>query len=116
MLVVDETAENRDALRDYLASKRYDVLSAETASGLVDTVRTRRPHVVLVAVNLLQDTAIIAAVSATAPVIAIATETDVELARRALRDGAFDFVTTPFDFRRVRELIDAAVQHAPDLL
>ena len=116
VLIVDDDPA---ALRDYLEGKRYEVLSAESASGLIDTVRTRRPHVVVLDVNLARTgggAAIIAAISATAPVIVSAAEADVESAGQAMRDGAFDVVTKPFDFRRVRQLIDVAVQHAPDLL
>ena len=116
VLIVDDASA---PLRDYLEGKRYEVLSAESASGLIDTVRTRRPHVVLLDVNLARTVggaAVIAAISATAPVIVTAAEADVESAGQAMRDGAFDVVTKPFDLRRVRQLIDVAVQHAPDLL
>ena len=116
VLIVDDAPA---ALREYLEGKRYEVLSAESASGLIDTVRTRRPHVVVLDVNLARTVGgavIIAAISATAPVIVSAAEADVESASQAMRDGAFDVVTKPFDFRRVRQLIDVAVQHAPDLL
>lgn len=116
VLIVEENAADRDALRGYLESKRYEVLSSETASGLLDTVRMRRPHVVMLDVKMVRDDAIIVAISATAPVIVTTAEADIEIARRALRAGAFDQVMKPFDLRRVRQLIDAAVEHAPDLL
>jgi DNA-binding NtrC family response regulator len=116
VLIVDENAENRDALRTYFESKRYEILTADTSSGLLDTVRRRRPHVVLVDLSMVGDRAIIAAISATAPVIVTTTEAERESARPALEAGAFDVATTPYDLRRVRQLIDAAVEHAPDLL
>lgn len=116
VLIVDENAANRDALRTYFESKRYEVLTADTSSGLLDTVRRRRPHVVLADLTMVRDRAIIAAISATAPVIVTTTEAELETARQALEAGVFDLATTPFDLRRVRQLIDAAVEHAPDLL
>ena len=116
VLIVDENAANRDALRTYFESKRYEVLTADTSSGLLDTVRRRRPHVVLADLAMVRDRAIIAAISATAPVIVTTTEAELETARQALETGVFDLATTPYDLRRVRQLVDAAVEHAPDLL
>ena len=116
VLIVDENAANRDALRTYFESKRYEILTADTSSGLLDTVRRRRPHVVLADLAMVRDRAIIAAISAIAPVIVTTTEAAIETARQALEAGVFDLATTPFDLRHVRQLIDAAVEHAPDLL
>ena len=116
MLVVDTDAAARDALHDFLQAKRYDVVAAANASGLLETIRMRRPHVVLLDVSLVHDEAIIASISATAPVIVTMVEGDIEMARRAVQAGAFDLAAKPFDLRRVRQLIDAAVEHAPDLL
>lgn len=119
VLIVDEDSASRTSLGEYLEGKRYEVLSADSASGVLDTVRRRRPHVVLLDVNLARTadgTAIMTAISATAPVIVITAEADVEIARKTVQEGAFDFVMRPFDLRRVRQLIDEALQHSPDLL
>jgi DNA-binding NtrC family response regulator len=119
VLIVDEDSASRTSLGEFLEGKRYEVLSADSASGVLDTVRRRRPHVVLLDVNLARaagGTAIMTAISATAPVIVITAEADVEIARKTVQDGAFDFVMKPFDLRRVRQLIDEALEHSPDLL
>ena len=88
MLIVDEDSANRTLLCEYLEGKRYEVLSADS-SGVLDTVRRRRPHVVLLDVNLARaadGTAIMTAISATAPVIVITAEADVEAARKTTPD------------------------------
>lgn len=58
----------------------------------------------------------VALLCAIAPVIVIAAAADVEIARKTVEAGAFDFATKPVDLRRVHQFIDEALQHSPELL
>lgn len=115
ILVVDDEPSVREMLRDYLEDLGYEVQLAETAIGALGIVRTRRPHAVLLDLYMqgaVTGEAVIPAISAEVPVIVITAATDAELARRTLAEGAFDFVSKPFDLRRVGQIIEAAVLSA----
>lgn len=84
--------------------------------GGLAAVRAGRPDVVLLDLNMpgtLHGTSVVAAIAAESPVVVITAVNDVELARRTLRDGAFDFVMKPFELRRVAELVEAAIALGP---
>ena len=112
VLIVDDEQQIRAVLRDFLESQGYEIAEAETAVGGLAAVRARRPDVVLLDLNMpgtLHGTSVVAAIAAETAVIVITAVNDVELARRTLRDGAFDFVLKPFELGRVAELVEAAV-------
>ena len=100
-------------LRDYLEGEGYEVREAETALGALYEVKQHRPAVVLLDLNMpgaLRGEAVVGALrDEEVPVIVITADDDVELARRTLREGAFDFVRKPFDLRRVGELVGTAI-------
>jgi DNA-binding NtrC family response regulator len=112
-LIVDDERQVREVIRDYLDSEGYDVCEADSAIAALAQVKERRPDVVLLDLNMpgaVRGEAIIAALRADhVPVIIISGEHDVELARRTLREGAFDYVKKPFDLVRLRELVEAAI-------
>lgn len=112
VLVVDDEEAVRDVLREYLEEHGYEVELASTAIGALGAAKVRRPDVVLLDLRMpgaVRGEAVVAALSAEAPVIIVTGDNDVDLARRTLREGAFDFVMKPFDLRRVGELVAAAV-------
>jgi DNA-binding NtrC family response regulator len=112
-LIVDDEPQVREVLREYLESQGYDVGEAETAVAALHEVKQHRAEAVLLDLNMpgvLRGEAIVAALRAEqAPVIIITADDDIELARRTLREGAFDFVRKPFDLRRVGQLVETAV-------
>jgi DNA-binding NtrC family response regulator len=114
VLVVDDEADIRAILSEYLGGLGYEILLAETAVGALGMVRTHRPDVVLLDLAMpgaVRGENVIPAIAAEAPVIVVTALNDLELARSTLRSGAFDFVMKPFDLRRVGELVEAAIAH-----
>ncbi len=114
ILIVDDDAEIRDVLRESLAREGYEIVEAANAVAALAAVKERRPHVVLLDLMMpgsIPGQDIIAAISRDVPVIVITAVTDVDLARRTLQEGAFDFVTKPFDLRRVADVVEAALAH-----
>lgn len=112
VLVVDDEAQIREALGEYLALEGYVVAYAETAVRALAMVRTDPPDVVLLDLAMpgaVGGESVVAAISTVAPVIVITATIDVELARRTLQEGAFDFVMKPFNLRRVGEIVTAAL-------
>jgi DNA-binding NtrC family response regulator len=114
VLVVDDDPEVREVLGEYLERQGYDVEFAATAVGALGAVRVRRPAVVLLDLNMpgaVGGPAVVRAISGEAPVVVITAEQDLTVARRTLTDGAFDFVSKPFDLARVAEVVEAAIAH-----
>jgi FixJ family two-component response regulator len=115
-LVVDDELQVREVLRDYFAEiLGYEVIVADTAVGGLAAARAGRPDVVLLDLNMpgvVDGSAVVKAIAAEAPVVIISAVHSVEIARRTLQDGAFDFVMKPFTLSRVGEMADLAIAHS----
>ena len=112
VLVVDDEAAVREVLGDYFEGLGYDVVFAENAIGALNMARAHNPHVVLLDLNMpgaVQGDAIIESISQSAPVVVITASVDLDVARRTLREGAMDFISKPFDFDRLRTIVEAAI-------
>jgi DNA-binding NtrC family response regulator len=113
ILVVDDDPDIRQMLRTYLEASDYDVEVAATAVTALAAAMDRRPGAVLLDLRMpgIPGQDVVAAISTYAPVIVITGVADVEIARRTLRDGAFDVIMKPFDPDRVSEVVEAALLH-----
>jgi DNA-binding NtrC family response regulator len=112
ILLVDDEAEVRAVLGEFLESEGYDVIFAETAVAALDAVREQQPQLVLLDLNMpgaVSGAAIVQAISQTVPVVVISAVIDLEVARGTLRQGAADFIAKPFDLARVAEVVAAVL-------
>ena len=114
VLVVDDDAEVQEMLREYLSLQGYEVLLAATSIGAMSMARMHRPDVVLLDLMMpgaITGDAIVGTLSRDVPVVVITAVADAAVARRTLRDGAFDFIAKPFQLNRLRAVVEAAVLH-----
>ena len=115
ILVVDDEYLIRWTLRQNLEKVGYEVLLAETGEEALDKVKEEAPDLVLLDIKLpgmdgyevLEkalriDQSII-------PIMITAFE-DVEKVVKAIRLGAFDYITKPFDFGKVHLSIQKALE------
>jgi two-component system response regulator AtoC len=115
ILVVDDEYLIRWILQQNLEKEGYEVLLAETGEEAIEKVKAEAPDLVLLDLKLpgmdgyevlermLQlDREIV-------PIMITAYE-DVERVVRAMRSGAFDYITKPFDFEKVRLSIQKALE------
>jgi DNA-binding NtrC family response regulator len=111
ILIVDDEPAIRYTLREYLEPLGYEVEEAATAVTALASVQARRPDAVLLDLMMpaISGQEVLAGISMHAPVIVISAVTNVELARRTVADGAFDFIMKPFDLGRVSAVIEAAL-------
>jgi DNA-binding NtrC family response regulator len=117
ILVVDDEDAIRELLTDYLTSEGYDVAAAGSAVAALAAARERRPDVILLDLNLqgaVSGVDVVGAFASEWPVVVISGTRDTDLARIALRAGAFDYITKPFDLRRVAAVLAAAIVHRQD--
>jgi len=114
ILLVEDDAAARAELQQMLVRKGYEVRLAHDAASGVRAVVERAPDVVLLDVEMtgLSGVGVLPTMVALAPdvkVIMVCESGNVELAKRTLAFGAFDYVTKPVDPAVLGQSIDSAV-------
>ncbi len=92
----------RESLRESLAGRGYELLEARSCEEVLELYRRERPDVVLLEVAVaghdglatLQE---LRALDADASIILVDEFYDKEAAKRAMADGAFDYLVKPLD-------------------
>src|SRR4030043_235597 len=115
ILVVDDEYLIRWTLQQNLEKEGYEVLLAETGEEGLNKVTEEAPDLVLLDIKLpgmdgyevLERTLKID--QGVIPIMITAFE-DVEKVVRAMRMGAFDYITKPFDFSKVRLSVQKALE------
>lgn len=102
VLVVDDEAQTRAMLTELLTQQGYRVRSAADGAAAVRAVLNAAPDVVLLDIAMpgLGGIEALTAIRAIAPevkVIMVSGQGDLDLAKRALAYGAFDYITKPVD-------------------
>jgi DNA-binding NtrC family response regulator len=127
ILIVDDEAEIRMVLEEFLAHKGYQVGSAEDGAAAVRAVMDKAPDVVLLDLNMprlggIEALAAIRAIHPNVKVIIISAQADLGLAKRSLACGAYDYIAKPFDMTYLANCVetalltkglDAGVPHCP---
>ena len=114
VLVVDDEENIRELLTEFLGLRGYDVVQAATAVAALAAAREQSPDVVLLDLNLRGSISGVEALRTlvrSTHVIVVSGTQDTELARATLAEGAFDYVTKPFDLGRVADVVAAAILH-----
>ncbi len=102
ILIVDDQHSVRFGLRNLLESEGYRVLEAETGQQALAVITDQSPQLVLLDLKLpdsdgLQLLPRIRAIDDEAPVIILTAHGSIETAISALKNGAENFLTKPFD-------------------
>jgi DNA-binding NtrC family response regulator len=113
VLIVDDEADVRGLLEDFLTPKGYQVRSVADGVEALRAIREEAPDVVLLDVDMprLGGIEVLAAVKSHAPdvkVIMISGKASLETAKKALAYGAFDYISKPFDMDHLSEVVAAA--------
>ncbi|MCA9600205.1 MAG: sigma-54-dependent Fis family transcriptional regulator [Myxococcales bacterium] len=115
-LVVDDEPAACDLLRDGLSAEGFAVTTAGSASEAWELLGTQRFGVVVTDLNLTgaSGTELCEQVVATypdVPVIVVTAFGSMETAVAALRAGAYDFITKPFELEAVAMSLHRALDH-----
>ncbi|MDV2480413.1 MAG: response regulator [bacterium] len=102
ILVVDDEPDFCEALREFLAEKGFSVMEANSCEEALEAYSQERPDVVLLDVIMpgkdgretLQE---LKAFDPEVSVIMITALHEEDLALEAMADGAFDYITKPFN-------------------
>jgi len=119
ILVVDDDGEVRESIRAVLHDEGYRVTTAHDGSEAVRRVIAERPHLVILDVWMpevdgIQVLAQLQAVSSTIPVVVISGHGNVDVAVKATRLGAVDFVEKPFSIDTLLAVIRRALNQNVD--
>jgi DNA-binding NtrC family response regulator len=115
VLIVDDDPAVRDVLQEALMQEEYNVSTAEDGAAAIQTVRDSVVHIVITDFQLpdIDGLAIIdrlAKFDAKIIPIMMTGFGTIETAVRAMKSGAFDFITKPFDLEAVAVVVRRAAE------
>jgi DNA-binding NtrC family response regulator len=116
ILVVDDEPELRRLLRDFLSIQGWEIVEAADGRAAVEGARSAAPSVVLRDVKMpamdgLEALRLIKAEAPGLPVIMLTASNDVRTAVEAMRVGAHDYLTKPFDRDDLVLRVSRALEH-----
>ncbi|MFZ0132883.1 MAG: sigma-54 dependent transcriptional regulator [Desulfobacterales bacterium] len=115
--MVDDDAAHRTMLRTLLGGWGYAVAEADDGQGAIALVKERSFELILMDVRMLKVSGIealetIKAYNPSIPVIIMTAYSSVEAAVEALKKGAYDYLTKPLDFDKLKLIIGRAMEHS----
>ncbi len=115
ILVVDDEAEIRSLLAAVLQSKGYEVVTADDGAAALQAVPRERPAVILMDLSMPRMNGMdalpeIKRLDPELPVIICTAHADLATAVRAMKLGAYDYLTKPFDVELLILTLERAVE------
>jgi two-component system, NtrC family, response regulator HydG len=116
VLVVDDDHAHRTMLRTLVGGWGYDVTEADDGSAAIAKVRERPYDLILMDVRMLKVSGLealeqIKTFNPAIPITIMTAYSSVETAVEALKKGAYDYLTKPLDFDKLRLTIERAMEH-----
>ncbi len=116
ILVVDDDPAHRTMLRALLGGWGYEIFEADDGSTAIQEVKDRYFDLILMDVRMLNVSGLealaqIKSYNPAIPVIIMTAFSSVETAVEALKNGAYDYLTKPLDFDKLRLTIERAMEH-----
>ncbi|MDX1762870.1 MAG: response regulator, partial [bacterium] len=114
ILVVDDEAGVRESIR-MIFENDYTVLTANNGNGAIKVIREELPEVILLDVKMPQMDGMetlrkIREINSQAKVIMITATKTVKNAVEAMKLGAEDYITKPFDVDEIRMIVKKTVE------
>ncbi|PIU49349.1 MAG: two-component system response regulator [Desulfobacterales bacterium CG07_land_8_20_14_0_80_52_14] len=116
ILVVDDDTAHRSMLRVLLAEWGYEIFEADDGSTAIGAVEKRPFDLVLMDIRMLKVSGIealdrIKSFNPSIPVIIMTAYSSIETAVSTLKKGAYDYLTKPLDFDKLKLTIERAMEH-----
>ncbi|MGO9138994.1 MAG: sigma-54-dependent transcriptional regulator [Syntrophales bacterium] len=117
ILVVDDDLAHRTMLRTLLGGWGYDVAEADDGGKAVEAVSQKAFDLILMDIRMLKVSGLealaeIKRFNPAIPVIIMTAYASVETAVKALKEGAYDYLTKPLDFDELKLTISRAMEHS----
>lgn len=116
ILLVDDEPAVLELLKEYLEGRGYAVITASNAAEALSAFSAHRPHVVLLDIVMPEADGLtilrrLQELDRKAGVIMLTAVGDEEVAKEALRQGAYDYITKPVDLGYLELSILAKLAH-----
>ncbi len=116
ILVVDDDLAHRTMLRTLLGGWGYDVAEADDGEKAIEAVHQKPFDLILMDIRMvrvsgLEALAEIKKLNPAIPVVIMTAYASVETAVKALKEGAYDYLTKPLDFDELKFTIERAMEH-----
>lgn len=117
ILVVDDDTAHRTMLRTLIGGWGYEITEVDDGGVAIEKVRDQPFDLILMDVRMLKVSGIealgrIKTLNPSIPVIIMTAYSSIESAVTALKSGAYDYLTKPLDFDKLRITIERAMEHA----
>jgi two-component system response regulator HydG len=117
ILITDDDLAHRVMLKKLLNGWGYNVAEADDGSVAVEEVRKRSFDLILMDIRMMNVSGIealeqIKQINPSIPVIIMTAYASVETAVKALKKGAYDYLTKPLDFDELQMAIVRATEHS----
>ena len=116
VLIVDDDSVHRTMLQTLIGGWGYDITEADDGSTAIKEVEKRPFDMVLMDVRMLKVSGLEALESIkdfnpAIPVTIMTAYSSVDTAVDALKKGAYDYLTKPLDFDKLRLTLERAMEH-----
>ncbi|MBI5237322.1 MAG: response regulator [Deltaproteobacteria bacterium] len=118
VLVIDNEDDARRLCEEILTGEGYEVyFAADTSSGL-EMVKNLKPHMVIMDLHLPEINGIeglrrIKNLKEETLTILVTSRGTMDTVKEAMRHGAYDYITKPFDIELMKEVINEGLKTAP---
>lgn len=116
LLIVDDDQAHRTMLATLLGSWGYGIMEADDGSTAIRAVRAGAFDLVLMDVRMVKVSGLealeeIKSFNPSIPVIIMTAYSSIEAAVDAIRKGAYDYLTKPLDFDKLKLTMQLAMEH-----
>ncbi|MBW1815151.1 MAG: sigma-54-dependent Fis family transcriptional regulator, partial [Deltaproteobacteria bacterium] len=116
VLIVDDDKAHRTMLRALLDGWGYEVFEADDGTVAIESVHERHFDMILMDVRMIKVSGIealekIKQMNPAIPVIIMTAYASVETAVKALKAGAYDYLTKPLDFDTLKLTLERSMEH-----
>lgn len=114
-MVVDDESGVRFGIRDFLEQQGYEIEEAETCEDAQNLFRTSRPDIVIADYMLPDGTALdllprLKEIDAGIPLLVLTAHGSIDLAVRAIKEGAEQFLTKPLELSTLLVILQRLLQ------
>jgi two-component system response regulator HydG len=116
ILVVDDDQTHRDMLKTLLTKWGYLIEEADDGQVAIDLVEAKPYDLILMDIKMIKVSGLVALaeikkINPAIPVIIMTAFSSVQTAVDALKKGAYDYLTKPFDFDKLKLTIQRSLEH-----
>ena len=114
ILVVDDEQEICEILEDFLTEMGHEVTTATRGAQALESVKNDRPHLMILDIRMpeMDGIQVMKEAKALNPelgVIMVSAVRDEEVAKQAMGEGAYDYITKPIDLDYLRTSVTTKI-------